>query len=208
MSTIITPEQLSKIIPTNKSYADWVDPINTELPKYNITTPQRIAAFLSQCAHESSDFTHLHENLNYGAQGLLMTFPKHFNSANVSAYARQPMKIANCVYANRMGNGDENSGDGFKYRGRGILQITGKANYHVCSESLFNDERLVETPDIVETDFDVALLSALWYWNTHLLNNYADAGDILNMTKKINGGTIGLDDRTARYSAALSMLQQ
>jgi putative chitinase len=183
-----------------------VDELNEHLPTYSVNTPKRIAAFLSQCAHESMDFTHLHENLNYGAKGLLATFPKYFDANLANQYARIPEKIANRVYANRMGNGDEASGDGYKFRGRGILQITGKANYHVCSHALYDDDTLIDHPELLE-EVDGAIRSALWYWNTHLLNVPADAGDVLTLTKKINGGTIGLDDRTTRYNNALAILQ-
>jgi len=206
MAITITAQQLALILPTNRAAADWVDALNRDLPIYSVNTLPRVAAFLAQCAHESIDFTHLSENLNYGAQGLLTTFPKYFDATTAAQYARNPEKIANHVYSNRMGNGDEASGDGFKYRGRGILQITGKANYHVCSQALYADERLVQHPELLETE-DGALMSALWYWNAHLLNASADSGDFLTITKKINGGTLGEADREARYQNALKVLK-
>jgi putative chitinase len=206
--TTITTEQLSLILPTNKSSADWVSPLNDNLSAYGVDTAQRIASFLSQCAHESCDFTHLHENLNYGVAGLLATFPHHFTTDLANQYAHQPERIANRIYSNRMLNGDELSGDGYKYRGRGILQITGKANYHICSQSLYGDDRLIDTPELLESDLTAAVLSALWYWNTRLLNVPADAGDVLAITKKINGGTLGIDDRLSRYTNALNVLQR
>ena len=126
---MITRDILSVLAPTNKNIDVWVEAMNTILPKYDIVTPKRLAAFLAQTAHESAGFTAVRENLNYSAQGLMKTWPARFNQTTAAAYARQPEKIANKVYANRMGNGDEASGDGWRYRGRGLIQFTGKANY-------------------------------------------------------------------------------
>jgi len=202
-----TVDQLQQILPSNTQASTWFDALNNNLPTYNIDTVLRVAGFLSQCAHESMDFTHLHENLNYSANALLAVWPSHFSSDTVDQYARNPEKIANCAYANRMGNGDEASGDGWKFHGRGPIQITGKSNYIAFSTFLYNDERLLDTPELLESDLDIAVQSACWFWESHSINQFADAGDILNMTKRINGGTIGLDDRTARYNSALQILQ-
>jgi putative chitinase len=171
---------------------------------FEINTPARQAAFLAQCAHESGNFNAMVENLNYGAKGLMGTFHKYFlDEATALHYERKPELIANRVYANRMGNGDEASGDGYRYRGRGLIQVTGKSNYAACGEALGAD--LLSEPELLETS-PGAVLSAGWFWAANNLNQYADAGDILTMTKRINGGTIGLEDRTAHYNHALHIL--
>ena len=182
----------------------WCEALNKILPDYEIDTPQRVAAFLAQCAHESGGFTALHENLNYRAATLRKVFPKYFpDDATAEQYAGQPNKqelIANRVYANRMGNGDEHSGDGFKYCGRGLIQLTGKQNYCKFAESI--DTPVDQIPEFLQT-FEGAIQSACWFWETNKLNQYADSGDILTMTKRINGGTIGLEDRKQHYEHAL-----
>lgn len=176
------------------------------LPKYEINTVNRVAGFIAQCSHESVGFTVLHENLNYSADGLNKIFPKYFIKAgrDANAYARQPEKIANIVYASRMGNGDTASGDGWRYRGRGVIQLTGKDNYTNFGKSIHLTA--AETSDYLETKRG-ALESACWYWKTNGLNATADAQDIVAMTKKINGGTIGLEDRKAHFKHALEILK-
>lgn len=164
----------------------------------------RQAAFLAQCAHESATFKAVKENLNYSATALRKVFGKYFPTDElVAEYARQPEKIANRVYANRMGNGDEASGDGWKYRGRGLIQLTGKNNYTACGNALFIN--LIDGPEWLETP-QGAVQSALWFWNENNLNTYADAEDIRGMTKRINGGYHGLDDRIQKYNKAKSVL--
>jgi putative chitinase len=171
---------------------------------FEINTPSRQAAFLAQCAHESGNFNAMVENLNYSADGLQKIFHKYFPDSEIaSQYARKPEMIANRVYANRMGNGDEASGDGFRYRGRGLIQVTGKNNYRACGDALGAD--LLSEPDLLETS-PGAVLSAGWFWAANGLNAYADAGDILTMTKRINGGTIGLEDRKKHYEHAMHVL--
>lgn len=202
---VITKDQLAKIIHGDKPAAEWIDAVS-KIEQYGIDNPRRIAAFLAQCAHESGDFMHLSENLNYSAQGLKATWPKRFTDAIAAQYARQPEKIANYVYANRLGNGDEKSGDGWKYRGRGLVQITGKSAYGSCSVAMYKDDRLIKNPELLATDKDAAIKSAVWFWNTRNLNPLADDGRISEITKLINGGFIGLDDRVARYKEALSVL--
>jgi putative chitinase len=207
MSTELTQYKLAKILPHNHEIADWVDALNANLSMYQIDTEQRIASFLAQCSHESAEFTHLHENLNYGAAGLMATWPSRFPTRAIAdAVERQPIKIANIVYANRMGNGDVESGDGWKYRGRGIIQITRHDNYKACSQFLFQDDRLLTQPDYLETK-EGAVKSACWYWTANNLNSYADVGDIKTMTRRINGGYTGLAERTANYTNALTILQ-
>ena len=206
MSITITPAQIKLLLPSNKTSAKWTDPLNNILNKYAINTVQRAASFISQTAHESGDYKLLSENLNYSAAGLLSTFPKYFTAATAASFARNPEKIANRTYAGRMGNGNEQSGDGYKYRGRGLLQVTGKSNYLACSKAMYGDDRLITSPEMLET-IEGAIMSAVWYWNSRSLNALADAGDVLATTKKINGGTIGLEDRQARYTKALTILK-
>lgn len=171
-----------------------------ELPnvisKFKINTPIRLAHFIGQCSHESGQFKVTTENLNYSAQGLLSTFKKYFPTLELaSQFARQPEKIANKVYANRMGNGDEKSGMGWKYRGRGYVQLTGFNNYSLF-DSIIDDD-IKANPDLVATKYP--LLSAAWFWNTNSLNNIADKGvdtpTITAVSKRVNGGSVGLAER-------------
>ena len=197
----ITTEQLNEIIPGNPYLDHWCEALNQILPEYGIDTPQRVASFLAQCAHESGGFKALKENLNYKAESLTKVFHKYFPTLELAnQYAKQPEKIANRVYANRMGNGPEESGDGYRYCGRGLIQLTGHDNYQAFADSLEMD--IEEVPSYLET-FEGAIQSACWFWESNNLNAYADAGDILGMTKRINGGTIGLEDRQRHYQHAL-----
>lgn len=199
----ITREQLAQIIPKNPYVDQWTDALNKLLPDYEINTPQRVAAFIAQCAHESGNFVFLKENLNYRAESLMRTWPRHFPTMEIAQqYARQPERIANRAYANRMGNGPEESGDGAKYMGRGLIQLTGKNNYEAFAESI--ETPVEEIPAYLET-FEGAVQSACWFWETNNLNRFADVGDILTMTKRINGGTIGLEDRMKHYAHALEV---
>jgi putative chitinase len=202
----ITVDQLRQIIPANPYVDHWCEALNKILPDYEIDTPQRVSAFLAQCAHESGGFTALKENLNYRAVTLRKIFPKYFpTDALAEDYANRPNKqeaIANRVYASRMGNGDEASGDGFRYCGRGLIQLTGKSNYTRFADSI--DTPVEEIPEFLQT-FEGAIQSACWFWETNNLNQYADTNDILTMTKRINGGTIGLEDRMKHYAHALEV---
>lgn len=196
-----TTSQLAQIIPGNPHVDHWYGALNLLLPDYEIDTPQRVAAFLAQCAHESGSFKFLKENLNYRAVTLRKVFPKYFPDDSIAeAYAMQPEKIANRVYASRMGNGDEASGDGFRYCGRGLIQLTGKNNYTAFANSI--DTPVEEIPEFLST-FEGAVQSACWFWETNNLNVQADASDIKTMTRKINGGFIGLEDRVKHYEHAL-----
>jgi len=199
----LTQQQLAQILPGNPYVEHWCEALNKLLPDYDISTPQRVAAFLAQCAHESGGFTALHENLNYRPETLCKVWPHYFNESNVNDYAHQPEKIANRAYAGRMGNGDEASGDGWSYCGRGLIQLTGKNNYQAFADSIQTD--ISQIPAYLQT-FEGAIQSACWFWENNNLNACADAGDIVKMTKIINGGTLGLDDRTARYNHALQIL--
>ena len=196
----ITQEQLGACIGNNPYLDHWTEALNKILPDYGIDTPQRVAAFVAQAAHESGNFTALHENLNYRAVTLRKVFPKYFPTDEMAAqYAQQPERIANRVYANRMGNGPESSGDGFRYCGRGLIQLTGQQNYQNFADSI--ETPLEQIPDFLQT-FEGAVQSACWFWENNNLNQYADTDDILTMTKRINGGTIGLEDRKRHYEHA------
>jgi len=173
--------------------------------KYAINTPLRVAHFLAQTAHESAGFTQFVENLNYSASGLQNTYPKYFHQTNPAAYARNPEKIANHVYANRMGNGDEASGDGWKFRGRGMIQLTGRDNYTVFSKHSGKDA--IQDPDILST-VEGAAESAAWYWLERNVNKPADVDDVVAVTKLINGGTLGLDERKHLLAISKGMVKQ
>jgi putative chitinase len=199
----------------------WIEAIKEACATFEINTPQRIASFLAQCAHESGGFTMLTENLNYSADTMAAVWPNRFavkgpdgkyvlekgkKKPNKFALAlhRKPESIANVVYANRMANGPTESGDGWKFRGRGLKQLTGKDNYTRCGQALGVD--LVSNPDLLTTP-KYAALSACWFWRTNNLNKFADAGDLEGMTKKINGGLIGFQDRKQRCDAALACMR-
>jgi len=203
----LTKEQLRQIIPKNPYLEHWYSDLSQLLPDYDINTPQRIASFLAQCTHESDDFTALKENLNYRPASLRKLFPTHFETDEIANdYANRPNKqeaIANRMYANRMGNGDEASGDGYRYCGRGLIQITGKDNYFWFAASV--QITAEEASQYMQT-FEGACQSACWFWENNNLNQFADSGDIITMTKRINGGTIGLDDRKARYAKIMKIL--
>lgn len=172
------------------------------IAKYQINTPKRMAHFLAQCGHESGGFRTFVENLNYSADGLLKTFPKYFTKELATAYARKPELIANRVYASRMGNGDEKSGDGWKYRGRGAIQLTGKNNYTAFDKDV--SDNILANPDLVASRY--ALESAGWFWNTNGLNRIADNGDVTAVTRRVNGGTHGLADRQKRFDQLIKLL--
>lgn len=200
---MITLEQLRELLPNNKYVEHWHEALEQLLPEYEINTPQRIAAFVAQCAHESGGFTTLKENLNYRAVTLRKVFPKYFTEAAAESFAGKQEAIANRVYANRMGNGPEESGDGFRYCGRGLIQLTGKDNYQNFADSV--EMAVEDVPEYLGT-FEGAVQSACWFWENNNLNQWADAGDIVTLTKRINGGTIGLEDRIKHYEHALHVL--
>lgn len=201
----LSEEQVEALLHGNKDWKDWVEPLNTILPKYEINTAPRIAGFIAQVGHESLNFKVLEENLNYSADGLNKIFPKYFIKVGLDAndYHRQPEKIANVVYANRMGNGNASSGDGWKHRGRGAIQLTGKDNYTAFAKTV--NKSVDEVITYLGTKSG-ALESACWYWNSRNINAAADAGDIVKMTKLVNGGTIGLEDRKSHYDNAIKIL--
>ncbi len=198
--SILSVQQLKQMV-KNPHIDHWHEALDQLLDDYGIDTPLRVAHFVAQCAHESGNFIFIKENLNYKAASLQKVFPKYFPTAELAAqYANRPERIANRVYANRMGNGDEASGDGWRYCGRGLIQLTGKDNYTFFAASL--DIPVEEASEYLQT-FEGAVQSACFFWEQNNLNKWADAGDILTLTKRINGGTIGLEDRIKHYEHAL-----
>ena len=199
----MTKDQIYQIMP--RCPADQAEAIMKVMPEIGIDTVLRQAAFIAQIAHESSELTRLVENLNYGAAGLVATFHKYFpNIEEATPYARDAQRIANKVYANRMGNGDEASGDGWKYRGRGPIQITGKDNYQACGDEL--NLSLLDIPDIL-LDPENGIRSAGWFWNKNKLSELADKGDMTTITHRINGGSMGIVERMKYYMKALEVLK-
>jgi putative chitinase len=204
MAFNLTEAQVAKCASRNKTAKVLAEALNKVLPKYEINTPVRIAAFMAQCGHESADFTTLKENLNYSAKGLRGTWPKRFpDDATAAKYERKPEMIANKVYCDRMGNGPEASGDGYKYRGRGAIQLTGHDNYVAFAKDIGKtvDEAIV----YLET-LEGAIESACWFWKKNGLNAVADAKDMKLATKKINGGDLGLAERTDHFNHNLTYL--
>lgn len=182
----------------------WVDPLNATFSQFNIALPVQQAAFIGQCGHECNNFKTLEENLNYRAATLMRLWPKRFPTQEIAnAYAGNPKKIANMVYANRMGNRDESSGDGYRFRGRGCIQLTGSDNYFHAGKALNVD--FWADPDLVATP-QYAALTAGWFWSTHKCNEAAAAQDWVKLTKIINGGTFGLDERIKHTNEALAAL--
>jgi putative chitinase len=197
---MVTSEQLKKL----HIGEQWVDALNATFQRFNIDTPVRQASFIGQCRHECGNFKILEENLNYRAEVLMRLWKSRFPTIEIAnEYARNPKKIANKVYASRMGNRDESSGDGFRFRGRGCIQLTGHANYFHAGKAC--DVDFVMEPDLVATP-QYAAMTAGWFWDTHKLNQFADVRDFKTMTKKINGGFIGLDDRIKHINHAIQVL--
>lgn len=203
---MITLEQLNEAFPdaTEEDVTKYYDAFIRVFEEYEINTPKRQAAFIAQVAHESGQLRHVVENLNYSAQGLLKIFKKYFTSALAQEYARQPQRIANRVYANRMGNGPESSGDGWKHRGRGLIQLTGKNNYTAFASDM--DMTIDEAIEYLETP-DGAVESAAWFWDTNNLNAIADTGNIVKVSERVNGKPVNhLQERIELYNHALSIL--
>jgi putative chitinase len=196
----ITQEQLRSCIGNNPYLDQWCHALNEILPEYEINTPERVAAFIAQCAHESGNFRFLTENLNYRWETLRKLFSKYFPTDELAKqYEKKPEKIANRIYGGRMGNGPEETGDGFRYCGRGLIQLTGRANYEAFADSIESTPE--EVSEYLQT-FEGAVQSACWFWESNNLNQYADSNDIKTMTKRINGGYIGLADREKHYEHA------
>jgi len=203
----VTAAQLTQIMPKAKAenIAKYSPALNRQMAKYEINSPMRVAHFIAQIAHESGSFNYSSENLNYSASALRAVFGKYYPTDEAAQeHHRQPEKIANRVYANRMGNGDEASGHGWRYRGRGLIQLTGTENYTNCGKGIGLD--LIGNPDQLATDADAAVAASGWFWDMRGLNAYADKDDVLTITKRINGGTNGLDDREAYLAKAKAVL--
>lgn len=196
---------LKDCLPTLKDPDGWFKVLSDILPAQGINSVKRVAMFLAQTGEESSDYNEIEENLNYRASTLEDLFPRYFRTRDVNAYAHNPQKIGNLIYSGRMGNEDEASGDGFKFRGRGVIQITGHDNYELCSKDLFKDTRLLTTPDLL-LQKDNAIKSACWFWNQHGLNAFSDQGNVREVTRRINGGFNGLADRQERYKNCIDVL--
>lgn len=197
---IIATTQLRNALDIPSKRAElWIDSINETLERFKIVEPLHVAAFLAQVGHESAQLSVIEENLNYSANGLRGYFSKYFSAGEFDEFARKPQAIANRVYANRNGNGNEASGDGWSYRGRGLIQITGKYNYDKCGQALGLD--LITQPELL-LEISNAALSAGWFWYSRGLNGLAGDDDIRNETKVINGGLNGLDDRKKLYKLA------
>jgi len=200
-----TQDKLKAIIGANPYLDHWYEALCEILPDYEINTVPRVAAFLAQTAHESGQYRAIKENLNYKAESLCKVWPRYFpDIATANRYAHNQEAIANRAYANRMGNGPEESGDGWKFCGRGLIQLTGKDNYTRYAQS--TEQSLDEASEHLTT-FEGCVQSAAWFWEANNLNQYADSGDILTMTKRINGGTLGLEDRQKHYDHAIHVLQ-
>lgn len=196
---------IKEVFPGNEFFIDKYSDSISLLDTYGIQTALRKAAFLSQIGHEGGGFRSVEENLNYSADRLTIVFPKYYNHNEALDHHRQPQRIANRVYANRMGNGPENSGDGWKYRGRGLIQLTGKYNYQKFGD--FCGVDVITNPDYLTTPMG-AMYSAIWFWDVNGCNTFADKGDIVGLTKKINGGINGLDHRKQLYDKFLPLMTE
>jgi putative chitinase len=194
---LVSDKVLDAAIPTNHTYAEWLPLCDELFPKYGITTPKRIAQFLANVGHESTDFKFWSENLNYSAERLVQVFPKYFTKLSSLKFAHDPVAIANRVYANRNGNGGEKSGDGYRFRGHGLIQITGRYNFQQFAD--FKKMQLLDVPQYLSTKRG-ALESACWFWETRKLNDFADRDYMLTIMKRINGGFNGKADRQARLA--------
>ena len=205
---MVTLDLLKHMCPKTKASVleGYLEPLNTVAEYYDMNVnPARLAGFLAQTAHESGGYNFIKENLNYSAKGLRGTFGKYFpNDEIANQYAKKPERIANRVYGNRMSNGPEESGDGYRFCGRGLIQLTGRANYTKFAQDL--NMSLEDTIAYLETP-NGAVASAGWFWDNNKLNQYCDSGDFVTLTKRINGGTIGLEDRKHHYELAMHYLK-
>ena len=200
----VTLEQLQQFFEHTpaQTLEKYVDALNATMDRFEINTPERIAMFMAQIGHESGGLKIVEENLNYRADRLRAVFPRYFSNVDPNAYAHNPQKIANRVYGGRMGNGPESSGDGYKFRGRGLIQLTGHDNYYRFSQDIGMD--IDEAVEYLQTP-EGAAMSAGWFWNKNNLNHYADANDVVGATRRINGGTIGLKEREEAYHEAMTI---
>lgn len=200
---MITLENFKTLFPTISAASEWHNVLSTELPQFNITTPERIAAFLSQCAVETGGWKYFEENMNYTAKRMIQVWPNIFNEQLARQCDHNPQMVANNAYANRMGNGDVASGDGWKFRGRGPIHLTGRDNYTAFSKDI-NVAKILDIPDLLVADKNISILSALWFWDKNKLNVYADTKDIVKLTKRVNGGSNALAERKALFDKILA----
>jgi len=207
MTIVLSKEQLQAIMPAAKvdNIEFYLTALNNQLSEYQIISNMQVAHFIAQIAHESGSFKYRRENLNYSAKALRAVFGKYFSSDEMAdEHARNPESIANIVYANRMGNGDSDSGDGWRYRGRGLIQLTGRNNYSRCGADI--GLNIEAEPELLAKDAETAVAAACWYWKINKLNSPADQDDIKLVTRKINGGYHGLEERTAFLNRAKEVL--
>jgi len=201
-----TAETLALMLPRNANCTEWFFYLDQIIPDFNIITEQRIAAFISQCSYESGQFLSLEENLNYTSQRLVEVFPRYFPTLeSAEPFAHQPELLANKVYGNRLGNGDETSGQGYMFRGRGIIQLTGRANYYQCSLDLYDNDSLLLDPDKLLT-IPGAIYAGVWFWFKNKINDIADTGNISHITQTISGSTNTLPQRLALYNKCLGII--
>ncbi|KGJ87929.1 glycoside hydrolase family 19 protein [Colwellia psychrerythraea] len=207
MTIVLSKEQLQAIMPAAKveNIEFYLTALNNQLSDYQIISNMQVAHFIAQIAHESGSFKYRRENLNYSAKALRAVFGKYFPSDEMAEkHARNPESIANIVYANRMGNGDSDSGDGWRYRGRGLIQLTGRNNYTRCGSDI--GLNIEAEPELLAKDAETAVAAACWYWQSNKLNGPADQDDIRLVTRKINGGYHGLEERIAFLNRAKEVL--
>lgn len=217
-SFTFTADKLKACVPSNPRITDWFDEMTRTLPEYQITTWQRVAQWIAQVGHESGSFQTVTENLNYRTTALTAMFGNRISAADANKFGRDDAKgqkanqeaIANCIYGGDWGKrnlGNTQPGDGWKFKGRGLIQVTGRSNYTACSKALYGDENVLLNDPNILSEPDGAIRSACWFWNSRKLNALADKEDIEGVTKLINGGTNGMDDRRARYALASKVLK-
>jgi putative chitinase len=196
---------LKSILPDLEDISVWFNELSVSLTKYEIVSKLEVSAFIAQTAIESGYYSHLKEDLNYSESGLLTVFPTHFNQTEVETYAHNPEMIANRVYASRYGNGDESSGDGYRFCGKGLIQVTFKSNYESYSQWAYGNKNILNNPELLTQPHD-AIMSAIWFWKTRGLSDLAQKSDMVSITKKINGGVNDLSQRLGLYKKVISIL--
>lgn len=203
---MLTLQQFQKLFP--KADAAWQMEFTKLPPEYVINTPERIAAFISQCGVETAGYTQFEENLNYSAKRMVQVWPKIFTKELADKCDHNKQLVANYAYANRMGNGDPQSGDGWKFRGRGPIHLTGRDNYTAFAKQTFDKpDKIIDNPDLLLTDKAISIKSALWFWKTNNLNVIADKSDVVKLTKRVNGGSNGLAERQALFQKIIEALK-
>lgn len=205
---MLTLEQFQSAFPNATDAEEWCAALETTLPEYDITTAERIAAFVSQCGVETGGWRWFEENMNYSAQRMMQVWPRIFNADLAQRCHRKPEMVANYAYGNRMGNGGPETGDGWKFRGRGPIHLTGRKNYTAFATDTFdNPDEILDNPDLVAHDKEVALKSALWFWDINDLNALADTKQITKLSRRVNGGDNGLQERIALFNKLYSLLK-